>query len=74
MICQLCNTFFNAERVTEKAAIGGGKEIVIVNRYCPHRKSIVNEEDDSCDKFEPTRWMWCKGWERDRRGMGLVDN
>ena len=63
MDCQLCMTYHNAERVQEKVKIGKDKEMIVTNRYCPHRDAIVNEEDDGCEKFSPTKFFWCRGWD-----------
>jgi hypothetical protein len=68
MQCQLCNTYYSAERAIEKIEIGKDKNgkakyTILVNRYCKHKDSIVNEEDESCGKFTPCTFLWCKGWE-----------
>jgi hypothetical protein len=63
MQCQLCDTYYHAERTQEKVRISKDKEIIVTNRYCKHKDSIVNEEDDSCEKFLPCMYLWCKGWE-----------
>lgn len=63
MQCQLCDTYYHAERTQEKVKIAKDKEMVITNRYCKHKDTIVNEGDDSCEKFLPCTFFWCKGWD-----------
>ena len=62
MRCELCDTYRNSERVEEKTKIAKNKEMTVVNRYCPHRENIVNADDDGCEKFSPTKFFWCDGW------------
>lgn len=63
MRCELCKTYYNAKRVEEKVPIGKNKETVIINRLCSHLEKIVNRDDDGCEKFSPTKFFWCPGWD-----------
>lgn len=63
MQCQLRMSYSIAERVKEKVKIGKDKEIEVTNRYCANKDSIVNAEDDGCEKFSPAKFFWCRGWD-----------